>query len=464
MLIEDVSIGFKKILPSVIYEFFSRGDKRTISLKRNILGAFFLKGLDTLLGFIRVPLIISFLGVSEYGIWLTLSSVIGWFTFFDIGLSSGLKTKLSGALAEKDFSLAKMYISTTYATITIIISSVFLIFLIVFPFLNWAKILNVPVDITSEVSQFVFVFVSLFALQFVVNILSTVLISDQKPSIAGSLGTLSSALYLLLLILLKLFTEGSLLLLTLACNGTSAVVYILASLYFYKKKYPAIAPDIKSVDFSHFRELATLGVKFFFIQISAIIMFSTDNMIITQLFTPADVAPYSVALKYMSIPLMLFSIITWPLWAAYSDAYTTKDFDWIKKTVKKLLNIWVVIIITTLFCLLISGKFYEVWLRGEIQVPFILSCFMGLYSILVAWNQIFVYFLNGVGKIKLQLIMGVFIIILNIPLSIFFADNLKLGPAGVILATDLCLALGAVWTPIQYHKIITNTASGVWNQ
>ena len=73
MVTKDLQPALRKIIPALIADFFSKGEKRTILLKRNVLGAFMLRGVDTLLGFVRVPLIISFLSVSEYGIWLTLS-------------------------------------------------------------------------------------------------------------------------------------------------------------------------------------------------------------------------------------------------------------------------------------------------------------------------------------------------------------------------------------------------------
>lgn len=453
----------KKMVPSFLFDFFTKGERRTIVLKRNVLGAFFLRGIDTLLGFIRVPIIISFLSVSEYGIWLTLSSVIGWFAFFDVGLSNGLKTKLGIALGKKEYELAKTYVSTTYATIAIIIGSVFLLFIMVFPFLNWSRILNVPDYLSSSAPVFVLVFSSLFAMQFIANIISTVLTADQKPTAASAISTLTSVIYLLLLVVLKIFTKGTLLSLTLICNGTSVIIYLAASVYLFGRKYQHIKPAFKSVDFSHFKELATLGVKFFFIQISSIILFSTDNMIITQLYTPADVAPYSVSMKYMTIPLMLFSMITWPLWAAFSEAYAINDILWIKKTVKKLILLWFGMIILVLGCLSFAEMFYRLWLRGEIIVPFILSAFMGIYSLLVGWNQIFVFFLNGVGKIKLQLYMSFITILINIPLSIYFAKGLNLGPAGVILATNVCIFIGSVWAPIQYKKIITGQAGGIWD-
>ena len=63
-----------------------RGHEATIKAKKNIAAAFFIKGLNIAIGLMLVPLTINYLNPTKYGIWITLSSIIGWFSFFDIGL------------------------------------------------------------------------------------------------------------------------------------------------------------------------------------------------------------------------------------------------------------------------------------------------------------------------------------------------------------------------------------------
>lgn len=79
-------------------------------------------------------------------------------------------------------------------------------------------------------------------------------------------------------------------------------------------------------------------------------------------------------------------------------------------------------------------------------------------------NNIFAYFINGVGKIKLQLVTAVISSIINIPLSIFLGRNMGMGINGVIAATIICLLLGTFLHPVQYYKIVTGKAKGIWNQ
>jgi len=57
-----------------------------------------------------------------------------------------------------------------------------------------------------------------------------------------------------------------------------------------------------------------------------------------------------------------------------------------------------------------------------------------------------------------------FISILNIPLSIFLAENAGMGITGIMVSTDICLIIGSIWLPIQYLKIINHKAMGIWNK
>jgi Na+-driven multidrug efflux pump len=64
----------------------------------------------------------------------------------------------------------------------------------------------------------------------------------------------------------------------------------------------------------------------------------------------------------------------------------------------------------------------------------------------------------------LQFYYSIIAALINIPLSIFLAKQMKMGITGVITATIICIGLASVWAPIQYKKIINGTAKGIWNK
>lgn len=126
--------------------------------------------------------------------------------------------------------------------------------------------------------------------------------------------------------------------------------------------------------------------------------------------------------------------------------------------------IWLAVVMGVVFLLGISKYFYLMWVGDKVYVPFLLSVFMGLYTIIITWTMIFVYFVNGIGKIKIQMYCGIIGMIINIPISIFFAKNLNMGSAGVILGTCFSIILASIFVPIQSLKIIKFNANGIWSK
>jgi len=153
-----------KIYSSKIKNFITKGHPRSVKAKKNIIATFGLKGSSILISFLLVPLTLNYLDTTKYGIWLTIISIVGWFGFFDIGLGNGLRNKLAEALAVKDYELARCYVSTTYFVLTAIIGIVYILFLFVNHWINWAVILNTAPNLEDRLRVIVLVVVTFFAL------------------------------------------------------------------------------------------------------------------------------------------------------------------------------------------------------------------------------------------------------------------------------------------------------------
>ena len=63
-----------------------QGEKRSIKARKNILSLFGVKLVSVPISFIMVPLTLGYVNEETYGIWLTLSSIVAWINFFDIGI------------------------------------------------------------------------------------------------------------------------------------------------------------------------------------------------------------------------------------------------------------------------------------------------------------------------------------------------------------------------------------------
>jgi O-antigen/teichoic acid export membrane protein len=212
------------------------------------------------------------------------------------------------------------------------------------------------------------------------------------------------------------------------------------------------------------RHSFSFPVSFFIIQIGTLIIFATDNIIITQILSPADVTVYNIAHKYFYTLWLVFGIILTPFWSAYTEAFTKKDFAWIKNVNRRLIRIWGVFVLIIIGMLIVSPIAYRIWIGSAIQVSNQLSAIMAFFVVITMWNNLYAYFINGVGKIQIQLYYAIIAGLFNIPLSILFAKYLLLGTSGVILATVICLLPAAFIAPIQYSKIVNGRAHGIWDR
>ena len=440
--------------------FFSEGHSRTLLAKKNIATSFLIKGGSILIGLLLVPMTINYINPTQYGIWLTLSSIISWFSFFDIGLGNGLKNKLAETNALEQYEKSQVYISTTYVILTIISLFVFLFFLCINPFLDWTEILNTSNYDGQSLNYVALIIVGFFCISFIIQLINTILTANHRPAKSSLISLIGSLFSLILIFGLTKYTEASLIKLVLVLAGIPLLIQIIATVLLFKTSLKNLAPKFKLINFKYAKELLSVGGVFFIIQIGALVLFQTDNIVITQLFGPKEVTIFNIAYKLFSVVIMVFTIIMTPFWSAFSDAYAKKDMDWIKGVITKMQKYWLLLIVLTICLLLISPFVFQLWLGDSVKIPFTLSVAMTIYVIAYSWHTIHVFLLNGIGKVRLQLYLIVISAIVNIPLAIFFGK--KIGLAGITFSNAILLIIMGIIFSIQCKKILNNSASGIW--
>jgi len=258
-------------------------------------------------------------------------------------------------------------------------------------------------------------------------------------------------------------TSSSLTYVALVYVGIPVVLLLFFSFYFFHKDYKKYRPSIRYIDFKYSKDLINLGGKFFVIQVALVVILSTDNIIISQLYGPHLVTPYQIAYKYFGLVLMTFTIIITPVWSACSEAFAVGDFAWIKAAVNRLRPVLLFFISLAVVLLLSAKNVYDFWVGKDIGISFLLSGLWMLFAIVGMVNGLYCSVINGLGKIRLQMYIYIFNMLINIPLSIFFAKTINLGIEGVILATVVCQTLLVIYLPIQYKRIMAGKAQGIWN-
>jgi O-antigen/teichoic acid export membrane protein len=439
---------------------------RSVVVRRNMLWLILLKGANVVINLALVPLTLGYLAEEEYGIWMTLSSMLSWISFFDIGLTNGLRNKLTEALAVGDRQRARVYVSTTLVLLLGIIALVFAVFVVIYRFVNWSSVFNTATLDSSVLGRVVFITIAFFGIQFVMKVVTTIYYAVQRSAMVDVVGTLGSLLSLgVIWLLTRVTSEGSLFYVAFTFSAVPVAAYAVAFFVVFYGKYRFLMPSIRAINLRYTRDLIGLGVNFFLVQVSYLILFTTSNFIISHVLGPAEVTVYNIAYKYFSLVTMGFTIILTPLWNAYTDAYVTGEFAWIRKMMQNTFIFWCVCVLGTVLMVIVSPWIYRLWLGEQqvaVSIPLQVSVACAVYVSISNWSNITAYFLNGVGKVIMQLYASLSVTVIYIPLALYLGKTA--GIAGIVYALCIVLLLGAVLQPIQYFKIINQTAKGVWNK
>lgn len=438
--------------------------ERSQNIIRHIGWSMIFKLGSILANFMVVPLAITYLGNEDYGVWLTLSSVLTWFMLFDIGLGNGLRNKFAEARALGNDSEARAFVSTAYFTIAIIGTALVLTMWLLNSVVDWTIIFNTPGEKADELKVLMPVVFGFFGMQLVVKLITSIYQADQHHSIQDKIQFFTQTVTLIGIALLLQSDSKSLLLFGSIYMALPVLVLLTLNGIGFAGRYKPYRPSLSFCKKQHLGQIAGLGLRFFIIQIAAMVLFSTDNFIITQLFGPAEVVPYNIAFKYFSVVTLGYGIFVAPFWSSFTEAWAKNDMVWIKKSVSTIQNIWLMVPVALTVLLWLSDYFYAVWVGDKVLVPFILSLWMAVFVGLQTAGAIYTSFINGIGAIKVQLLTATSSMVINVPLSVFLASNLGLGSRGVIMATCFCLSYGLVFRFIQYKKIMAGSAKGLWVQ
>lgn len=440
-----------------------QGDARTVKANKNILASATIKVADTLVYLLLVPLTLGYLNSYEYGIWLTLNSILAWINSFDIGLGNGLRNKLATAIAEGDNEKARSYVSTTFYMLIALSVCIFLILFVIVRVIDWYSLLNVSHDAVGNLVEVVQVSLFFFCVNFVLKFVGNVYQGLQLPAFNY---LISFSGHLLSLIVIFIFTKfvvpGTLLWVAGIYSAAPPIVYLIAYPVTFKMLYPYLAPSFKYFNKAFLKDLLSLSVVFFLLQIASIVLFAMSNLVISNHFGPDQVTPYNIAYRYYSLVPMLFNMLIIPMWSATTDAYTNGDLQWIKNSNRKIVKLLFLFGGLLLLMTVGSGLVYRIWIGDKVEIPFAISAIMAIYIMILIWSTSFSFFLNGMGKLKLQLVFTLLEAALFYPVCDYLSTIW--GVVGILVGMTVVILPCAIMNTIQFNKVTNPRAERIWSK
>lgn len=435
---------------------------RNKMLTTNILYSSILKIISLSTSLLIVPITINYLNNEVYGIWMTITSILFWINTFDIGLGNGMRNYLTEAISQKDYSLGKRYISTTLSLLTLIALAIGFAVLIPLLTIDFNKFFNTEAISNFDLRNTMIVAISFTLCNFVLKNIGFIYVAMQKYAVNDLLSVLGNVLSLGIIFLLTKLTTGHLIYVVLAYTATQCIIFCLAAIPLFKK-HPELRPTFKFFDKSLSHKIVGKGLGFFVIQISScLVIFGAANIFITQLCGPATVTTYNIAYKFFNLLVIAYTIILSPMWNAYTDAYVKGDMIWINQTFNRALKLWGLSVVGGCIMLVGCQTFYHLWVGEKVIVPFTVSLSTLIYVSFFNLNNCVTYLINGLNKIRIQIITSLVFTALYIGIVLLLGK--KLGIEGVVLSMAGSYACMSLIHLYQCRLLIKKKAKGIWNK
>lgn len=423
-------------------------------LKRNVILSMICKPVSMLLSYLYVPMVLNYLGIEKYGIWSTILTILSWISYCDIGIGNGLRNRLTEAVNNKKTDAARKLIASSYVMISLVMIVVTIIFCTVSVFINWKKVFGIN-DIDENLTGVICISVVFLTVNFVISICKNILYALQKASTVSIMDLCVQVINIIGVLTISALDSrsGNLFLISLIYGISMLIVNLLFSIRLFTQK-TEIFPHREDIDLKIGMDLTNLGIKFFIIQICALVLFTTDSLIISILYGAANVTPYSMVNKLFNILVNLYGASLMPVWSAVTKAKVEKDYMWIKKLLKKYYLLMVPFFIGIILLSCVFRSVSNIWLNQELDYSFSLIFFGAAYSIIMMWCNTFANVMNGLELMKISIIIAIAEAVVNLPLSLFFAEVLHMGSAGILAGTVCSLLISAIANPIAVHKTI----------
>ena len=129
---------------------------------------------------------------------------------------------------------------------------------------------------------------------------------------------------------------------------------------------------------------------------------------------------------------------------------------------KKLEIIWFLSTIASIVMVVFSNPFYDIWVGDDVHIHLSTTISIAIYVSLFNLGQIYMYMINGVGTVMIQLVIFFVFALIAWPLMVLSCR--WLGLPGIVIVPSLVVLMQAIFGKIQIGKIVKDQVTGLWGR
>lgn len=356
----------------MLTEAEERETARSRALSIGIATSVLSRGLAAATPLLVVPMGLGYLGADGYGAWATAISVTSFVAFADLGVGTGLMTRLGQSVqgAQADFADGRRYVSSAYVMMAAIASLGLILLLGTAPLVNWPGLLGMSG--TSQVGVEPIVLATLSA--FVVNMFASLVVRVQYGvgqqgrsnlwQAASSLSTLGATW------LAAELHPGPGWFVAFAAFAPVLISALNSVVFFgFTVTGRLLAPTLAGFRLDVLGRLMSLGSRFLVVSVLMAASIALDPWIVARTAGLTEVATYAIPYRVFAFLGAFGVVLTLPLWPMHSAAVVSGEVAWIRRiTIKMTLVNAGLGVIAALLAVLLGPHLLRIWI-GEAVTP-----------------------------------------------------------------------------------------------
>jgi O-antigen/teichoic acid export membrane protein len=432
--------------------------KNNQALVNNSVGAFVVKGGAMFVSLLTMPAYMAFFADARVlGLWFTMLAVLSWILTFDLGVGNGLRNLLVPSIVTNDAHEIKRFVSSAYISVTFLMLLFALAMYFLSPLIAWNRVFNIDIPLVSASTlrlSVMIIFIGIL-IQFLLKLISSILLAMQRAALPNFLILISNVLLLgFVMIYRNANLTNALVTLSIVYVFAMNLPTLIATLVVFATTLRASKPSFRFYSPSIAKKILKLGGMFFWANIMYLIITMTNEFLITWFSGPGFVVDYQIYNKLFNLIASLFILSLIPVWSAVTKAVAELRFAWIAKLYSLLKKIAVGAMLMEFILIAFLQPLLNLWLgKYSIKVNYGFALVFACSASLLIWNGIHQSLTNGFGELKAQMLFYSIGAIINIPLAWLMVSVMH-SWIGVILANIVSMSIYSFIQPFHVSKMI----------
>jgi len=409
---------------------------RSVRVLRNVVTNYVRFVVTGLTGFLLTPVMVHWMGDRDYGLWVAVFSLTGYFGLIDQGVRPSLVRYVSRDHARGDLEGLRRTLNTALALFGAVGLLVLVVVVVVaFHFAAWFRIEPAQAGVASAT---VLVAGVAMAIGFPFGVFGAVLSGLQRYDLGNWIGIGVAAVRALLFVAV-LHRGGGLLELAWASLAMNVAGHGLTWWYAHRL-LPGVRYGRAWVTREALRQIGGYSGVAFVGALATSIAFQTDSLVITAILGAAAVTPFVIAAGLVENVRSLVHSATYVLSPTASELETRGESDKLHAMMIAGAKYSVLVSWPVLFGLLIFGEpFLVTWVGAPYRSSYPLLVALTVPTLLSLPQSAASALLFGVSRHRGVVAISILNALLNLGLSIAWAR--PFGLMGVALGTAVPLAL-----------------------